>query len=89
MQPGTINSNGMGQLEGFTHQATLIFLRETFPVKEVIPVVSDWLHAQQQIMYGITSAPVNGIIIRLLGNRSEQLHDCLKTIAELINKYFL
>ncbi len=83
IMPGSIQLDGIGQLEGFTHQATLILLDETISVKELIKQVSDWLKEQQHIMYGITSAPVNGIIIRLLGDKSEQLYDCLKTIAAI------
>jgi urease accessory protein len=78
MQPGSMNISGMGQLEGFTHQATLIFIHPTVPVKELISILSGWLDKQQQIIYGITCAPVNGIIMRLLGNKAEQLFDCLK-----------
>ena len=39
------------------------------------------LSFQKDISMGITAAPVNGIIVRLLGQSAEQLFDCLKIIA--------
>ena len=81
MQPGVITANGLGQLEGFTHQATLIFLDEKAIVKPLIREISEFLDLRPDVLYGITSAPVNGIIIRLLGNKAEQLFDCLKEIS--------
>ena len=79
MQPGLFDINGLGQLEGFTHQATLIFLHETEPVKELIELAINCLKEQQDIMYGVTAAPVNGIIVRMLGNKAEQLHKIVQS----------
>ena len=80
MQPGVLDINGMGQLEGFTHQATLIFLNETAPVKELVRLITDCLCKQRGIVFGITLAPVNGIIIRMLGNKAEQLHALVQSL---------
>ena len=33
------------------------------------------------MVFGITAAPLNGFIVRLLGYKAEQLHDCLKAIS--------
>jgi urease accessory protein len=83
MQPAKIDVNGIGQLNSFTHQATLIYLNEKATIKILTEEITRYLNKQKEIIFGITEAPKNGIIIRLLGQKAEQLHDCLKTIATL------
>ena len=43
------------------------------------------LSAEINIEYGVTVAPVNGLIIRLLGNGAEQLYNCLQRVNEIIS----
>ncbi len=85
MQPGLINVHAIGQLEGFTHQASMIFLQENADLKNIMQLLIETLSAAKDIEAGITAAPVNGLIIRLLGNGAEQLHSMLKHIASLLN----
>lgn len=87
IEPASININALGQLEGFTHQASLVYLHATTPVKPLIEWVNELLARQKEIIFGITEAPVNGMIIRILGNKAEQLHDCLKAIAQILPQY--
>ena len=82
IQPSLINVNAIGQLEGYTHQATLIFLNEKCKIKILIQEMSDFLGDQKGIEFGITAAPKNGLILRLLGFKAEQLFDLLKAVAE-------
>jgi urease accessory protein len=84
IEPATINVNSIGQLEGFTHQASLIYLHATTKIKHLSEKVNGLLAEQKGIAFGISAAPINGLIIRILGNKAEQLHDCLKAIAELL-----
>jgi len=84
IEPAAINVHAIGQLEGFTHQASLIYLHATTEVKPLIELVTAFLSKQNGIVFGLTTAPVNGLIIRILGNKAEQLHDCLKTIGALL-----
>ncbi|MBC7886848.1 MAG: urease accessory protein UreD [Ferruginibacter sp.] len=84
IEPATINLNAIGQLEGFTHQASLIYLHPTAAIKLLNEAVNDYLLKQTGIVFGITGAPANGLIIRILGQKAEQLHSCLKTIATLL-----
>lgn len=87
MMPQQINVNAMGQLEGYTHQANLIYLDEKAAVKQLKDRMNTFLMEQVAITYGITEAPQNGLIIRLLGQKGEQLHHCLKTMANMINQH--
>lgn len=84
MQPLLINPNAIGQLEGFTHQASFIFLDEGTDCVDAACTIHEYLTLQQEIVFGVTAAPVNGLIIRLLGYKAEQLHDCLKAIVKMI-----
>jgi urease accessory protein len=81
MQPGLMNINAIGQLQGFTHQASLIYLEENAEIKTLIPQLYELLSSQEEISVGITAAPVNGLIVRILGQKAEQLFDCLKLVA--------
>ncbi|CAN5431872.1 urease accessory protein UreD [soil metagenome] len=81
VQPQIINVSVIGQLQGFTHQASLIYLNEHADIKKIMARLTDILTAQEDISFGITAAPVNGIIIRVMGQKAEQLFDCLKMIA--------
>jgi urease accessory protein len=80
MQPATINVNAMGQMEGYTHQASLICLGFDNP-KDKIKIL---LEAQSDIDFGITETPKAGMLIRILGQKGEQLHECLKAIANIV-----
>lgn len=77
MQPSIIDVHAIGQLEGFTHQASLIFLNEELEMKKLHSLLLEVLAEEKNIEYGVTAAPVNGLIIRLLGHGAEQLHKLL------------
>ena len=81
IQPATININAIGQLQGYTHQASLIYLDENALIKKLIPDLTALLSTQKDISFGITTTPVNGLMVRMLGQKAEQLFDCLKLIA--------
>ena len=85
MTPGKIGMDVIGQMEGFTHQASLIRLSPLLAVNEKKEAILDYLAAQKDILAGVTTAPVNGLIVRMLGNGGEQLFECVKQMAEIIN----
>jgi urease accessory protein len=85
MQPSLVNVNAIGQLEGYTHQASMIWLQEDADVKLIQTQLIEMLSAELNIEYGVTAAPVNGLIIRLLGNGAEQLYSCLQRINEILS----
>ena len=83
MKPVDNSAPGIGQMEGYSHQGSIICLSPSGPAPGALAEIQDFLSAQQDILFGITAAPVNGIIVRMLGNKAEQLHHCLKTIHRL------
>jgi urease accessory protein len=80
MQPSSINVQAIGQLEGHTHQASMIYLQENIDVKNLQSLIIELLAGEKNIELGITAAPISGLIIRLLGNGAEQLYNCLQNI---------
>ena len=81
MQPDLNNVNSIGQLQGYTHQASLVYLDEIAEIKSLVPRLYEMLSSQEEISVGISAAPVNGLVVRILGQKAEQLFDCLKLIA--------
>jgi urease accessory protein len=82
--PGKVGVDVIGQMEGFTHQASLICLSSLWLVNEKKEAILAYLATQNDILFGVTTAPVDGLVIRILGNRAEQLFDCVKKIAGLL-----
>lgn len=86
IKPLQINVNAIGQLEHYTHQASLIFLNETADAKMLKLDINSFLSTQTGIDHGITETPKNGLLIRILGYKGEQLHNCLNKISDIINQ---
>lgn len=84
IQPATINLQVIGQLEGFTHQASLIFFSENCDLKKASALIDNFLAKEKDLIYGITETPVSGLLVRLLAQGAEQLHDCLKALAGIL-----
>ncbi len=84
IEPATINLHAIGQLEGFTHQASLIYFCEKLSVKELRKDISELLANEGEIAFGISELPVTGLVVRLLGQKAEQLHNCLQMITEIL-----
>lgn len=84
IQPSVINVHSIGQLEGFTHQASMLYLQEDVDIKNIPLQLAAYLSTEKNIEVGITAAPQNGLIIRLLGNGAEQLYNCLQQINAIL-----
>jgi len=84
MQPLLINPNTMGQLASFTHQASLIIINENMDGTAFTDTVYNYLQQQTEIDFGVSTTQTNTIIVRILGNKAEQLFTCLKYIASLV-----
>jgi urease accessory protein len=86
MQPLLVNPNSMGQLASYTHQASLIIINQTIDTIEFTDTVHNYLQQQTEIDFGISTTQTNAIIVRILGNKAEQLLNCLKMTALLLEK---
>jgi urease accessory protein len=88
LQPSVMDMNALGQLEGYTHQASLLFMggdgegaRGELLRKEVL----DYLAGQVGMLSAMSTGPGASLVIRMLGNQAEPLHDCLKGIAGILS----
>ena len=86
IQPSLFNPAVTGQMEGYTHQASLIVLDENLNASSVKETIAELLSAEVDIDFGVTTSPVNGVIVRILGNKAEQLYNCLQSIASIIQE---
>jgi urease accessory protein len=84
MQPSFINVHAIGQLESFTHQASMIYLQPNVDCKILQSTIIELLSTEKNMELGITAAPVNGLIIRLLGHGAAQLYNCLQRVAVIL-----
>jgi urease accessory protein len=80
-EPDKINLNAIGQLENHSHQASLIYLNDNADLKALNKKINDFLTQQKDIVFGISELQINGLIVRILGQKAEQLYDCLKLIG--------
>lgn len=85
INPSVTDVTGMGQLEGYTHQASLLFLHEAAQIPQLIKELHQWLLLQDDICFGITTLPVNGLCVRIMGYKGEQLFTYLNAIAQRLS----
>jgi urease accessory protein len=83
IRPAALDIGALGQMEGYTHQASLIFLQEKAPVAVLIETLSALLRPQP-LVFGITALPADGLLVRLLGSQAEILFQALQAIARLL-----
>jgi urease accessory protein len=84
LRPGVINLTGIGHLEGYTHQATLLFIDDNATIPLMTTEVLALLEAEANITFGVSALPVNGLAVRLLGHKAEQLYGLLQLVAALL-----
>ncbi|MDQ6815508.1 MAG: urease accessory protein UreD [Bacteroidota bacterium] len=84
IEPLVADVSAIGQLEGYSHQASLIHVDASTDIKAMIADIRELLLAQENICSGISALQVNGVVIRLLGFKAEQLYNCLMAIGQLL-----
>ncbi len=87
LQPLANNIHSIGQLEGFTHQSSLLFINNCAEIKQISEECCRLLSGIGGISFGISLLPVNGLIFRLLGNHAEKLFDCNNQLVDYIRKF--
>jgi urease accessory protein len=86
MQPSRVDPKKIGQLEGFTHQASFIYFPSEDIKAEGMDLIHDWLAIQNDIEFGITQVSGNGMMVRLLGHGAELLYNSLLTLSKMIQE---
>lgn len=86
LEPSIKNVHALGQLEGYTHQSTLLFLNSNADMKKISDSCSAILSTIEEIAFGISMLPANGLIFRVLGYKGEKLFDLNNQIKSLIER---
>ncbi|MFB6456323.1 urease accessory protein UreD [Chitinophaga sp. Hz27] len=82
LQPGLIDMSATGQMEGYTHQATLLHVNTgEAGAEDITDILYSLLEAEEGIAAGITQPSAKVVAVRILGNGGEQLYSCLQRIA--------
>ena len=76
--------SAIGQWEGFTHQSTLLFIDEQISVQQCTDLVVQTLNDLPGISFGVSALPVNGIIVRILGYKAEELFNLQRQLGFLL-----
>lgn len=85
LQPKQMPFEGIGFLEGFTHQGTLIYLNSTgLVVKDLIEMLYQQHHDIADAAFGISALQNNGFMIRILGHGAEQIFKLFKEIENYL-----
>ena len=86
LEPSKRNIHAIGQLEGYTHQSTLLFINDTIEMEKILNEGKQLLSGIEGIAFGISMLPVNGLIFRILDFKGEQLFNCNNKLASLIQQ---
>lgn len=86
LEPLKKDVHAIGQLEGYTHQSTLLFINDHADMKKLLKECHQFLSGIEDITFGISMLPVNGLIIRILGQKGEKLFNCNNKLASLIER---
>lgn len=81
LEPGMADYKTIGNMEGYTHQGSLLFINDNINVPHTLQKAKEHLKPLQHVAFGVSQLPCNGIVVRLLGHKAEQLHRCLTTLA--------
>lgn len=79
-EPDKIDIGSMGQLEGYTHQATLFYYEKELDVNKTYNYLLESVKDQEEMEYGMSTTLLNAVVIRIVGNSGEQLYNILKKI---------
>ncbi|MEE8254475.1 MAG: urease accessory protein UreD, partial [Nitrosomonadaceae bacterium] len=85
LEPQVVPVNTVIQLEGYTHQATFIYLNTgNSVVYELIAEILKIMGYEKNISFGISEMAANGFVLRVLGNGGEQLFNCFQQVQNLL-----
>lgn len=84
LKPGAMNPAAMGQLEGYTHTATLLFVNPNVDASLLRQRLVDTLSEYTNLSFGVSALPVNGVAVRVLGYKAEILYGITQRLAAII-----
>ncbi len=86
LEPLQRKVHALGYLEGYTHQSTLLFISDDVDMDKLSGECNELLSGVEDVIFGISTLPVNGLIFRMLRQKGEKLFDCNNRLAGLIRE---
>ena len=81
IQPDVIDLSSIGQMEGFTHQATLYYINRKDPgVNHAVDLLNDLLSSEDDLQYGVSKPLNNGLVARVLAHGGEQILNAFRKV---------
>ncbi|HEY1164839.1 MAG TPA: urease accessory protein UreD [Chitinophaga sp.] len=84
IQPARLNVYEPGEMEGFTHQATLIYADTRQDAPPVADRLLELLAHEEDIAFGVTQSAGPAIVLRILGHGAEQLFNCMRSMETVL-----
>ena len=86
LEPQVVPVDTVIQLEGYTHQATFIYLNtgNSGVAYELIAEILKIMEYEENISFGISEMAAHGFELRVLGNGGEQLFNCFQKIQNFL-----
>ncbi len=84
VQPSTTSPLAIGQMEQYTHQASMIIINPCIKPEEITGTLYNLLVAEKQVEPGVTIGPNHTVVVRILGYKAELLHDLVKQCAKAV-----
>ena len=86
LEPQVVPVDTVIQLEGYTHQATFIYLNtgNNSVEYELIAEILKIMEYEENISFGVSEMAANGFVLRVLGNGGEQLFNCFQQIQNFL-----
>lgn len=83
LNPSKRNPLNIGQFEGFTHQLSLVCIGESFKSVLLKEQLNEFLE-NKDCLFGVSEAPSNGLMIKILGFKAEKLMLLMKELTKII-----
>lgn len=75
---------GMGQLETYTHQASLFCFDEQLDMTALADALHEMFTMEERVAVGVSRTAYHGVMLRLLGQGGEQLQTMIARAASLV-----
>ena len=83
-QPAQMKLTALSQMEGFSHQGSLVYLnlqKTSTEVKQIVQTLQQQ-ESEKSILIGVSQLNEGGLIVRVLGHRAELIQKLFEKIGE-------
>lgn len=84
IQPALHDPLEMGLLEGYTHQASLLYWNDLEDLTATGNLLYELFGSLPGVCFGVSTTPGFGLIVRILGSKAELLYKYLQEIQQII-----